>query len=103
MSSLLWDSITLDMKFQVCIEKILLILSIWNLDENTIANTIYREQKENKWPGLAAETAVICQELSIEDCNETVLGRKEYKKIVMEACHRKNKESLLLSAKGKCE
>ena len=101
--SLLWDTITLDMKFRVWIEKILLILAIRNLEEDSIANMIYREQKEKKWLGLAAETAKICVDLIIEDCNITLLSKKDYKQLVMEACHLKNKESLLLLAKGKCE
>ena len=103
LSSLLWDSITLDMKFRVWIEKILLILAIRNLEEDSIAHLVYREQKEKKWPGLAAETAKICMDLNIEDCNITLLSKKDYKQLVMEACHLKNKESLLLLAKGKCE
>ena len=102
-AALLWDTITLDMIFRIWIEKILLVLAIRNLDENTIANKIYKEQKSNKWPGLATETKQICQELGIQDCNETFLSKQDYKKIVMEACHQKNKEKLLLSAKGKCE
>ena len=68
-----------------------------------IANMIYKEQLEKKWPGLTTETAKICQELCIQDCNETVMNKKDYKQIDMEACHRKNKENILLLARGKCE
>ena len=101
--SLLWDSITLDMVFRVWIEKILLVLAIRNLEEDSIANHIYREQKLNNWPGLATETKKICQELNIQDCNETFLNKHDYKKIVLEACHLKNKEKFKSSARGKCE
>ena len=31
------------------------------------------------------------------------MNKKDYKQIDMEACHRKNKENLLLLARGKCE
>jgi hypothetical protein len=101
--SLLWDTISLDMKIRVWIEKILLILSIRNLEEDTIANLVYKEQRENNWPGLALETTKICHVLKIEDCNTTYLGKNEYKKILLEACHRKNKEDLQVLARGKCE
>jgi hypothetical protein len=87
--SLLWDTITLDMKFRVYIEKIMLILSIRNLEEDTIANMVYREQRENNWPGLAAETAKICKELCIQDCNITGMNKNDFKQILLEACHKK--------------
>ena len=99
--SLLWDTITLDMIFRVDIKKIMLILSIRNLEEDTIANMVYREQRENNWPGLAAETAKICKELCIQDCNITSLNKNDFKQILLEACHKKEKLQLL--AKGKCE
>ena len=63
------------------------MLYIRNLEEDSIADMIYKKQKEMKWPGLEAETAKICQELCIQDCNETVINKKNYKQIVMEACH----------------
>ena len=56
---------TLDMSFRVWIEKILLVLAIRNLEEDTIASQIYKEQKLNNWPGLAIETKIICQKLNI--------------------------------------
>ena len=72
-------------------------------EEDTIASMVYREQKERKWPGLASETATICQELGIEDHNETCGNKKDYKNMMMAACHSKNKESLLSLASGKYE
>ena len=101
--SLLWDTITLDMKIRVWIEKILLVLSIHNLEEDTIASLVYREQRENNWPGLALEATKICTALNIDDCNITCLGKQDYKKILLEACHMKNKENLQALARGKCE
>ena len=89
------------MIFRVWIEKILLVLAIRCLEEESIESQTYKEQKLNNWPGL--ETKKICQDLNIQDCNETLLSKNDYKKIVLDACHRKNKEKLLLSARGKCE
>ena len=53
--------------------------------------------------GLACETASICSELSIEDCNTTLLDKVAYGKILTEALHKKNEEKLRFFAKGKCE
>ena len=45
----------------------------------------------------------MCQALDIEDCNIRKLGKKIYRKILIEACHRKNEANLRTHAKGKCE
>ena len=84
-------------------EKGLLVLHIRNLEENTLAKTVYEEQKSKKWPGLAQETANICRELGIEDCNFTLMSKGKYVKILQEALHKKNEEMLRIFAKGKCE
>ena len=80
-----------------------MVLYIRNLDEETFASKVYKEQKLKKWPGLAAETLKICDILHIEDCNETQQDISIYKLIVLKALHRKNEENLCLLGKGKCE
>ena len=84
-------------------EKILLVRHIRNLDSTTIARQAYEEQKIQKWPGLAMETANICFELGIEDCNTTHLSKEAYSKILIAALHKKNEENLRFLAVGKCE
>ena len=42
-----------------------MVLYIRNLDEETFASKVYKEQKLKKWPGLAAETLKICDILHI--------------------------------------
>ena len=54
-------------------------------------------------PGLAAETFDICNSLNIPDCNSTNIGRQDYKKLLLVACHKKNEERLRSLAVGKCE
>ena len=68
-----------------------------------MAKLIYEEQKKKHWPGLAAETSRICIELDIEDCNSTRFSKSDYRKIVVNACHRKNEEKLQALGTGKCE
>ena len=74
-ASLLWDNQVLDMQLRIWKEQILLVLHIRNLDGTSIANQIYKEQKEKQFPGLALETKAICQTLNIEDCNETLFDK----------------------------
>ena len=57
----------------------------------------------NKWPGLASETALICQNLGIEDVNLTNKDKSTYMKLFLEASHQKNEEKLRSLVTGKCE
>ena len=91
------------MGFRIKIEQIMLVLHIINLKENTLAKQIYLEQKKMNCPGLAAETAAICLELNIEDCNLTNIDKYDYKQIVIKGCHLKNEEKLRALGRGKCE
>jgi hypothetical protein len=102
-ASLLWDTASLDMSLRVSRENILFVLYLRNLDEDTFASKVYKEQKVKKWPGLAAETLKICQLLHIEDCNETKQNISSYKQALFKALHHKNEEKLRLLGKGKCE
>ena len=47
------------------------------------------------------ETKLICQNLIIEDYNETLLDKTYYIKIVTKALHKKNEQMLRLLAQGK--
>ena len=49
---MLWDSGALDMSFRIMIEKIMLVLHIRSLSEDTLAKKIYLEQIGQNWPGL---------------------------------------------------
>ena len=103
LASLTWDNCVLEMGLRVQMEKIMMIISIRDLNEDTLARKTYEEQKKNDWPGLAKETTKFCQDLGIEDCNTTILNRTKYKNMVLEACHAKNEQFLRSQAKGKCE
>ena len=103
LASLLWDTSSLDMGIRVKTQKILLVLHIRSLDDNTIAKQVYLEQIKHNWPGLAKETNSICKELKIEDCNVTSQTQDQYRIMLTEACHRMNENTLRLQAKGKCE
>ena len=91
---LLWDSGFLDMGLRVWIQKISLVLHIKQLDEDTLASQVYREQVRNKWPGLAEEVDKICLELGIESANTCRLDVKTYKQQVIEACHKTNEDRI---------
>ena len=78
------------MSLRVWIEKIMLIIHIRNMDNNTLARRIYEEQKIQKLPGLATETASFCQILGIEDCNISTMSKALCRKVLVKACHKKN-------------
>ena len=101
--SLLWDNQVLHMQLRIFKEKILLVLHLRNLDENSIASHIFKEQKSRQFPGLAMETKLICQNLNIRECNETLLDKTYYIKIGTQALHKQNEQMLRLLAQGKCE
>ena len=103
LASLLWDFGFLNMAIRIKIEKILLIFHIRSLKEDTLAYRIYKEQIIQNWPGLARETKQICKDLGIEDCNTTLLNKVQFKKLLLQSCHRTNEQNLRLLAKGKCE
>ena len=101
--AILWDSSLLDMKLRIWEQKVMMVFHIRSLDKDTLANTIYEEQKSNEWPGLYQETKQICEDLQIEDCNITRLSKQTYKEVVLAACHKKNEETLRSKAnEGKC-
>ena len=101
LASLAWDTACMDMKLRVWIEKLMLVLHLRTLGEDALAHVTYQEQRAEGWPGLAAEAESICQELQVESCNVTQCGKKEYRKIVTEACHVKNEEILRKMSVGK--
>ena len=101
--SLLWDSTCLEMGLRIKMEKILFVLHLRSLPDDSLAKKIYIEQKQKHWPGLALETETYCHELNIQNCNTTDLNKSLYKKYVIEACHAQNEKYLRSQAKGKCE
>ena len=60
----------------------MMILHLRNLDESSLASKIYKEQLEKGWPGLAREGKEICEELEIENVNETKMGKNDFKRLV---------------------
>ena len=63
----------------------MMILHLRNLDENSLASKIYKEQREKGWPGLAKEATEICEELEIENVNETQMTKSEFKRMMNNA------------------
>ena len=82
-------------------KKIMMILSIRGLEEETIARRVLDQQQNKGLPGMAAETKQICSELGIEDCNQTRLNRKDYKEILDRACRAEDEKLLRAQAEGK--
>ena len=77
---------TWNMKLRVWREKLMLVHHIRNIEDGSLAKVMYQEQVRNSWTGLARETEELCEELNIENVNETELQKKPFKKVVNKAC-----------------
>jgi hypothetical protein len=64
------------------------------LETNTLAKMMYREQRKNKWPGLAEEVSEICADLDIEDTNTTLMSEMSFKNTAVKACRKKDEEDM---------
>ena len=53
------------------------------------------------WPGLAREAKEICNQIGIEDCNNTRMELGEYRKLLFVAIEKKNEQLLRKQANGK--
>jgi hypothetical protein len=103
-ASLRWETGLLSMELRVWIEKVLLVRHIKSLGEETLARTVFEEQRRMAWPGLAREAAEICKQLDIENINEMDTGResnKVYRKFLVEKCRRLDEKRLRKLAEGK--
>ena len=101
LASLLWDFGLLDMGLRIWIEKLMLVLHLRRLGEETFARQVYDEQRSQDWPGLAREAEGICTELGIESVHDTGLSPKAYRALVTEACHVENNSRIKSKAEGK--
>ena len=100
LTALAWETGCLDMGLRVAIEKVMLIHHIRSLDEDTLARRVYEEQRKHNWPGLFKETTVLCEELRVEDVNNTSLSKKDYRQIFIDACKMKHEEVLRKQAES---
>ena len=100
-----WETGLMEMGLRVAKEKVMMVLHLRQLGEQTLAGSIYREQVARGWPGLAQEVKEICKDLQIEDANKTNQDKHEFKQLVELACLAKNEKILqkLAENKSKCD
>ena len=60
----------------------MLIHHIRRLHKEALASEMYREQVRNNWPGLAREAEDICEQLGIQNVNETLLSKAQFLQLV---------------------
>ena len=103
--ALTWETGLLDMKLRIWMEKLMMIIHIRSLDDDSLAKLIYEEQKLNCWPGLSKETKDICKKLDIEDVNSTNMSKEQFKERALAACKKTDEESMRKMAEKsvKCE
>ena len=105
LASLGWETGLLSMKLRIWKEKLMMVMHIRQLGDETLAKKVYTEQLTKGYPGLAKETAKISKELHIEDCNTTTLTKAEYKILLSQLLEVKYESMLRDQAKdkSKCE
>ena len=101
LASLAWDVACLDMGVRVQQQKVLLVLHLRHLDQESLAHKVYLEQLAMGWPGLASEAEQICKELNIENVNTTSCNKYDFKLILSKACHIRNEYILRNLGEGK--
>ena len=101
LAALCWETGVMEMGLRVKQEKLLFVLHLRQLGEETLAGQVYKEQVARGWAGLAKEAKEICEELSIEDVNKTKLSKKEYSQLVNLSCQAKNQQILRKQAENK--
>jgi hypothetical protein len=92
------------MELRVWLAKLMMILHIRGLKEDSMAKQVWREQRLMDWPGLAQECNAISEKLIVENANTTEMTKKEYRKHVTEACNMENERRLreAMEDKEKC-
>ena len=91
----------LGMKWRVWQEKLLLILAIRKVKEDTLAGEMFEQQVEEGWPGLVEEATAISKELQIPDVCREEVTKKEIKDAIKNHHHAAIKKEM--EAKEKCQ
>ena len=78
------------------------------MSTDTIARKVYESQRAHGYKGLVLETASICEQLNIEDCNQMDINsysNKQYRQLLLQKCKQLDESRLRESATGlkKCE
>ena len=99
--ALCWDTGTNKMSTRIIKKKLTFSNHLKNLSDDSLAKQIFREQKENKWPGLISEAKLLCNELFIPDITEphnrfsTNMWKNEVTKAADERDERYMKEEMV--------
>ena len=62
---------------RIWIEKVMLVLHIRSLGEDTLGRKIYEKHIKNNWPGLARECEIICKELNLPNITKQYISKTE--------------------------
>ena len=79
-------------------KKLLFLHHLLSLPNDSLAKEILKKQKENGWPGLYLECQNHLEEIELEE-DPTLLSKNQWKKLVKEKVHVKNKNDLLEEVK----
>ena len=99
--ALCWDSGSNKMATRIKIKKLNFLRHVKTLDDETLANAIFKEQQRNGWPGLVVEASQFCEDLIIPDITKphNKPSKNEWKNVVKKACDEMDERDLRESMK----
>ena len=96
-----WDFGMLSMRFRIMIRKLTFVNSLHHQDDKSLAKQILQEQVRQGWPGLAKESAEICQFLEMEDITDGMVAKNLWKRKVKQKTREKCEEEMKMEMKEK--
>ena len=97
--SFYWETGSLLVENFIIKKKLLFYHHLCGLHDDTLAKQVLSKQREHSLPGLNKECEELLEDLSIED-DPTYYSKVQWKKLVQEKVHNKNKNDLLAEVKN---
>ena len=88
------------MENRILQNKLLFYHHLLHLDEDTLAYQVANIQQKFGYPGLMSECVKIADELNLPDIRNCEYSKLQWKRLVKQKIHQKNKDDFLNSIKG---
>ena len=83
------------MEYRIMYKKLSFLNHIANLNMESLANEVYREQRRLRLPGLVSECQQMLATLIISEQQITKLNKMQWKRLIKSRINERNKETLL--------
>ena len=92
--SICYEADLSEMKYRIYSRLLNFFKHVHSQDSSSLAKLVLDEQLSNDWDGLSKVAKQIEEELEISGVFNADVRKQSYKKVVKEACHKKNDESI---------